>query len=96
MNWICDPGHAWLKVKIEDLINSGVANKISAYSYLKGENAYLEEDMDAYTYLEAIGETKKKIRSTHTNKQSRVRGYYTYSVVLAHRLVNYLTSQKIG
>ena len=85
MNWIADPGHAWLKVPVKKLLELNIADKISGYSYLRGEYAYLEEDMDAYTFLQAVGKKPDDYKSTHTNKDSRVRSYYSYSYDQAMR-----------
>lgn len=83
MKWICDPGHAWLKVPLKALFKSGVANQISSYSYLRGHHAYLEEDSDAGKYLLAIGyyntPATKEIALSHTNKRSKIRSYKSYS-----------------
>lgn len=51
--WV-DPGHGWLQVKYDDLITLGVLDKISAYSYRGNEIAYLEEDIDAGIYIDAL------------------------------------------
>jgi hypothetical protein len=42
-----DPGHGWLRVKISELKNLGIAGKVSGYSYMRGNYASLEEDCDA-------------------------------------------------
>ena len=42
-----DPGHGWLKVNKRDLMELSLEDKISNYSYVSGENVYLEEDCDA-------------------------------------------------
>ena len=90
MNWICDPGHAWLKVSLKRLFKSGVADKISNYSYLRSGYAYLEEDQDAWVFLQAIGrDTRNGIKESHTNNQSRVRNYFPYSLENAIKLKNY-------
>lgn len=47
-----DPGHGWLAVKKKELISLGVAG-ISAYSYVKGDTVYLEEDCDAAKFMQA-------------------------------------------
>ena len=36
-----DAGHAWMKVKKDLLHKMGIADKITAYSYERGEYAYL-------------------------------------------------------
>lgn len=96
MNWICDPGHAWLKVKIKDLFKSGVSEKISPYSYLLGSYAYLEEDCDAPLYLQAVGKLGRNIRHTHTNRDSRIRSYYCFSYKLAWELYNLDFEKRCG
>jgi len=75
-----DPGHGWLKVPIKDLVTLGIAGKISAYSYVYGENAYLEEYCDAPIFLKALKERNQDPRiEEHTaNGSSRIRGYPPY------------------
>ena len=48
-----DSGHGWLAVKRKELIEFGLINKISHYSYEKGETVYLEEDCDYSIFLAA-------------------------------------------
>jgi hypothetical protein len=52
MLWREDPGHAWLQVPLAEVKRSKA--KISAYSYKKGDLAFLEEDCDVFTFLKAI------------------------------------------
>jgi hypothetical protein len=54
MKWHIDSGHAWLQVSLEAVINSGIAHKISGFSYMRGAYVYLEEDCDAYLYLNTV------------------------------------------
>ena len=49
-----DAGHAWLKVKKPDLIALDIEDQITGYSYAYSGNVYLEEDLDAITYLKAL------------------------------------------
>jgi hypothetical protein len=55
--WITDPGHGWLVVPMEDVHTAGCAEQITAYSYQSrdGQTAYLEEDCDAGTFIDATG-----------------------------------------
>lgn len=53
LTFYTDPGHGWLAVDRADLDALGIAHKITAYSYQRGDRVYLEEDLDATTYLEA-------------------------------------------
>jgi len=74
-----DPGHAWMAVKRNELNQLGIADKISSYSYQKGQTVYLEEDMDAPTFLNAL---KNKnipclIKDIIVNGYSPIR-YYEY------------------
>jgi hypothetical protein len=75
-----DPGHAWGKVKKSVLINLGIADKISRYSYQRGDYAYLEEDCDLTTLCMALNErdTRVKFVEKHTDRDSRIRSYIRY------------------
>ena len=48
-----DPGHGWLEVDREDLIELSLGDKISGFSYQKGNKVYLEEDCDATLFWKA-------------------------------------------
>jgi hypothetical protein len=56
-----DPSHAWGEVPIKLLNDLGIAGKISQYSYIKGSNAYLEEDCDFPLFLNAYKATGKTV-----------------------------------
>lgn len=75
-----DPGHAWAAIKIQELHDLGIANKISPYSYQRGKTAYLEEDCDLSLYLAAIKQAGQEIQfiDKHTNQQSPIRSYRSY------------------
>jgi len=47
-----DPGHGWLEVEFSDLEELNIQEKISGYSYVRGNKVYLEEDCDAYLFME--------------------------------------------
>ena len=51
--WAVDAGHEWLAVKKKELVELGIADKISGYSYEKGATAYLEGDCDAALFFDA-------------------------------------------
>ena len=75
-----DAGHAWGKVNKALLNKLGIANKISSYSYMREDKAYLEEDVDLsllfYTLdMEGI---KYRIEDRFSHKTSRIRGYDAY------------------
>ena len=75
-----DPGHAWARVAKSKLVTLGIADKISAYSYQKGENAFLEEDCDLSVLISALRERGYEIKfnESHTNRQSKIRSYSIY------------------
>jgi hypothetical protein len=54
--FFADPGHAWIEVPRGDLIELGIADKVSRYSYVKGDTVYLEEDCDALLFFIAYEE----------------------------------------
>ncbi len=80
LNYFTDPGHGWVSVKLQTLIDLGIADKISYYSYMRGSSAYLEEDCDLGLLYQACDSRGLKIDLTtkHTNKRSPIRSYATY------------------
>lgn len=52
--WYSDPAHSWLKVKYAELVELGIHEEISSYSYRNGDDVYLEEDCDALKYINAV------------------------------------------
>ena len=75
-----DPGHAWARIAKSKLVSLGIADKISTYSYQKGENAFLEEDCDLSVLISAllVRGYEIKFNESHTNRQSKIRNYSTY------------------
>lgn len=53
-----DSGHGWLEVTYEELIDLGITKRITNWSYRDGEKVYLEEDIDAGTYIDAVKEQR--------------------------------------
>jgi hypothetical protein len=77
-----DPGHSWVKIK-RDLLNKlSISDKISSYSYVRGDYVYLEEDCDLATLWDAL--EAKNIKPVFINyfgnRQSRIRNYNSYNV----------------
>lgn len=82
-NYFQDPAHGWVRVKMSELMELGIADKISSYSYVSasGKSVYLEEDLDLSTFLSAKGIEKLSdlpIRTKHSNKLSYVRSLKNY------------------
>jgi len=80
IKFYADPGHGWGAVKRKVLDQLGIADKITAFSYQKGQTVYLEEDCDLSTLVTALalkGETVQ-YKEKHTNKYSPIRSYNRY------------------
>jgi len=78
-----DPGHAWARFPKARLVKLGIADKITTYSYQYNGNAFLEEDCDLTTLVNALkgaGYTDIKFDESHTNKSSKIRSYSHYTV----------------
>ena len=75
-----DAGHGWAAVKRQTLIDMGIIDKVSTYSYQRGNTVYLEEDCDLSLL---IGVLKSKnimpeFKDSHTNGRSPIRSYETF------------------
>lgn len=82
-DFISDPGHGWLKCHKRLLDQLGIADKISSYSYMRENYAYLEEDCDAGLLINALRERGFDLKFRERNRAhgySRVRNYAHYSV----------------
>ena len=83
-----DPSHGWLKVSLKELVSLGIQSDISRYSYIKGENAYLEEDCDMPKFVKAkynSGVTHIKYREhVARERYSKIRSYYQYTPFTAN------------
>ncbi len=75
-----DPGHGWVAIKRDVLHMLGIANKITPYSYQRGKTAYLEEDCDASTLIEAAKAAGVELSFVHknTDNDSPIRSYDSY------------------
>jgi len=54
LNFHNDGGHGWLECGRELISSADIADKISKYSYQRGDNVYLEEDCDMPLLLDAL------------------------------------------
>lgn len=76
-----DAGHGWLKVPTRELLKLGIVEQITPYSYLSkdGRFAFLEEDCDLTTFVDAktaIGEKWPYV--VRHSERSRIRNYPHY------------------
>lgn len=82
LNFYSDPGHGWAKVNINVLKKLNIVDKISLFSYRKGNNVFLEEDCDYFVLIEALkaNNVAYTVNEYHTNKSSKIRNYPLYYV----------------
>jgi len=75
-----DPGHGWLKVTRKLIMKLGIENKISNFSYMRGDFVYLEEDCDLSLFLKKMEDfgISVEIKTSYGNKSSKIRGYDSY------------------
>ena len=75
-----DPGHGWGAVKRKVLVDLGIQNRISGFSYQKGDTVYLEEDCDLPVLTTALSLKGIWIEHIvkHTDRRSPIRGYDSY------------------
>lgn len=71
IGWIIDPGHGWLRVPLV----SCEGLPITTYSYVDGRGGwlYLEEDLDAGTWLRAHKVTGSSFPATYLEHDAPVR-----------------------
>ena len=77
-----DPGHGWIAVKRQELIDLGILDKITRFSYQNGKTVYLEEDCDAMTFILAYAAkfgNKPNLDYRHTDNDSPIRSYESFS-----------------
>jgi len=67
---------------LSELERLGITQKISRYSYAKGDIAYLEEDCDLPVYLDALRAAGEAFSfdEHHTNGDSRIRRFDSFKV----------------
>lgn len=77
-----DAGHGWLAVDKLTLRAFGVEDKISAYSYMRGATAYLEEDCDASLFLKALDDAGIQFEIIEkVCNRSPIRSYDRYQLI---------------
>lgn len=81
-NFYSDPGHGWLEVPKTKILELGIEDKISIYSYTNTNSVFLEEDCDLGVFLQALSEEERssiKFREFFSNHESRIRNYPEYN-----------------
>lgn len=82
--YITDPGHGWLAVPSATIRKLGLAQEISAHSYVSdsGKTVYCEEDDDAGAVVEALRAQGIEVRARMVNNAhnpSTIRHMRAYS-----------------
>jgi len=75
-----DPAHGWAAVKRKVLIDLGILERISSYSYQRGGTVYLEEDRDMSILISTIKSRGivPEFIDRYTDKRSPIRSYETF------------------
>jgi|TARA_B100001250_G_C19817078_1_gene799141 hypothetical protein len=73
-----DRSHSWIEVNKTELIHLGILDKISKYSYEKGDKIYLEEDVDAGIFLKNIKSKDYELDEIY-EEVSRIRKYKPFT-----------------
>lgn len=78
---VVDSTHSYTKVPVAELQRVGVADKITKFSFIKGNMAYLEEDTDLSTFQQARADEGKPITTVEIMRKncSRIRAYSAYN-----------------
>lgn len=89
LKYYSDSGHGWLAVKVERLEQLGLLDRITHYSYLRGKTAYLEEDCDAGSFLNAAKAAGYTVTLTNGKwcERSTIRSYPGYSAAAARGIL---------
>jgi hypothetical protein len=71
LTFYSDPGHGWLEVPRSLLHELDIADKITPYSYQRGEDVFLEEDCDLSTFADAMEKAGRPFKMTQVNEPTR-------------------------
>jgi hypothetical protein len=76
-----DAGHGWLRVEVAELYRLGIEYKITPFSYIFGETAYLEEDCDLATFMNAKQSAGENVEFNEIDEgiDSVIRSYNSYT-----------------
>lgn len=72
-----DGGHGWLEVPLDELRKRGLTERVSEYSYIHDNVAYLEEDCDAAIFIAALRAEGKvlELKEINDGDESPIRSY---------------------
>ena len=86
-----DSGHGWAEVSLSELKQLNILDKITSYSYIFENNAYLEEDCDLSTYIKALKENNIsfEFEDNYQGNNSPIRNYGIYNSKIAEYNLKY-------
>ena len=87
-----DGGHAWIRVRLIELIALSLEYDITPFSYIKGQYAYLEEDCDLTKFFNTYNATtgREPKHTTIYSERCRIRNYARYTPAKAYKYVGEL------
>lgn len=75
-----DGGHGWVAVKRSELVALGILDKITHFSYQRGDTVYLEEDCDLSTFHNAKGfSSPGPYKTSYCDKRHPIRSYAAFN-----------------
>lgn len=76
-----DPGHGWAEVPRQELFDLGIADKITQFSYQKGDKVFIEEDCDLHTFCTALQQRGVEYRFDEQYKDyTPIRNYQRFAI----------------
>lgn len=77
-----DAGHGWLAVKRKLLLEFGLMELVSMFSYERGQTVYLEEDCDVSLFISALKQRgiEYQFKSGKWCEYSPIRSYDRFCV----------------
>ena len=68
LTFYSDPGHGWLEVDRDLLVDLGIADEVSSYSYQRGDKVFLEEDCDFSRFASAMKAAGREFKTIEVNE----------------------------
>lgn len=82
LNVYTDPSHGWIKIALKHLNKLNLIDKITPFSFIYNNHAYLEEDCDASLLIDTLkqNDIHFEFRYHHSNTSSKLRYYDSYNI----------------
>lgn len=76
-----DAGHGWLEVPLRLILLLNLRDKVSDFSYVKGDMVYLEEDCDAQLILGYLTPDEYTLEYIRIEGLAPMRTYQRYNII---------------